>query len=173
MGQVHRGSSTGVLAARVGARLPARPGVSVLLALFLPLLASCAARRELVILSDPPGAQVRLDNQIIGWTPYTTAFEAYGTRRVTLYLEGFRSQSLLVDLAPPWYGVFPFDVFSEVLVPVGWLDRHVVEMALEPEVGEVTGLDLERVLEQAETLRMATPAGPLRTPPAAPDKPRD
>lgn len=156
-------------------RAPARPGPAsgLVLAVGATLLAGCAAKRELVILSEPPGAQVRLDNQIVGWTPYTTTFEAYGTRRVTLYLEGFRSQSLLVDLNPPWYGVFPFDVFSEVLVPVGWQDRHVVEMRLDPEVGEVSAPDLERVLRQAETLRMATPAGPLRTPPAPPEKPRD
>ena len=161
MGQVHRG----------------RPGIArvarvLLLALLLPFLASCAARRELVIHSDPPGAQVRLDNQIVGWTPYTTSFEAYGTRRVTLYLDGFRSQSLLVSLAPPWYGLFPFDVFCEVLIPTGWLDRHIVEMTLDPEVGEVTAPDLERVLRQAESLRMATPEGPLPVPPPARPEPK-
>jgi hypothetical protein len=137
------------------------------------LLASCAAKRELVILSEPTGAQVRLDNQIVGWTPYTTSFEAYGTRRVTLYREGYRSESLLVDLEPPWYGRFPFDFFSEVLIPVGWHDRHVVGIQLLREGGEVTEPDLEALLEQAETLRRATPEGPLRTLPGATERPRD
>lgn len=135
--------------------------------------ASCAAHRELVILSEPSGAQVRLDNQVVGWTPYTTTFEAYGTRRVTLYREGYRSLSLLVDLNPPWFGVFPFDVFSEVVIPVGWQDRHVVEMRLEPESGEVTEPDLELVLRRAETLRMATPEGPLRSQHAPEPRPKD
>ncbi|MBK7876773.1 MAG: PEGA domain-containing protein [Planctomycetes bacterium] len=144
-----------------------------LLALALSVTTSCAARRELVILSEPSGAQVRLDNQVVGWTPYTTTFEAYGTRRVTLYREGYRSQSMLVDLNPPWFGVFPFDVFSEVVVPVGWQDRHVVELHLEPESGEVTEPDLEVVLRRAETLRMATPEGPLRTPRPAEPPPKD
>jgi hypothetical protein len=136
-------------------------------------LSACAAQRELVILSEPAGAQVRLDNQIVGWTPYTTTFEAYGTRRVTVYREGFRSESLLVDLVPPWYGRFPFDLFSEVLIPVGWHDRHIVGIHLLREGGEVTEPDLEALLEQAETLRRATPEGPLRTPPAGTERPRD
>ena len=132
---------------------------------------ACAVRRELVILSKPAGAQVRLDDQIVGWTPYTTSFEAYGTRRVTLYREGYRSDSRLVELHPPWYGRFPFDVFSEILIPVGWHDRHVVEISLEKESGAVTEPDLEAVLDRAEALRMATPEGPLRKPPAPAGKP--
>ena len=155
----------------------ARPGVPSRAALPVGLLAvlcmGCAAKRELVILSEPSGAQVRRDNQVVGWTPYTTTFEAYGTRRVTLYREGYRSLSLLADLRPPWYGVFPFDIFSEILIPVGWRDRHVVEMRLEPESGEVTEPDLEFVLQRAESLRMATPEGPLRKPQPAAPPPKD
>lgn len=141
--------------------------------LVAPLSSGCAVRRELVIRSQPTGAQVRLDDQIVGWTPYTTSFEAYGTRRVTLYRVGYRSDTRLVELHPPWYGRFPFDIFSEVLVPVGWRDRHVVEISLEPEGGEVTEPDLDAVLERAESLRMATPEGPLHKAPVAPEKPRD
>jgi hypothetical protein len=140
--------------------------------LTLVACASCAAQRELVILSQPSGAQVRLDDQIVGWTPYTTSFEAYGTRRVTLYRGGYRSVSRLIELHPPWYGRFPFDIFSEILIPVGWHDRKVVDLQLEPESGAVTEPDLEAVLLRAESLRMATPAGPLKVPPrpTAPEK---
>lgn len=133
----------------------------------------CAVKRELVVLSDPPGAQVRLDDEIVGWTPYTTTFEAYGTRRVTLYRDGYHTHSQLVELLPPWYGRFPLDIFSEILIPVGWHDRHEVRITLEPEGGEVTVPDLEAVLRDAELLRMGTPEGPLGHTPAREPRPRD
>lgn len=103
---------------------------------------------------------MRLDDTVVGTTPFTTTFEAYGTRRVTVYKEGFRSQTRVVELKPPWYARFPFDVVSEVLLPLGWRDRHDVTMELEPESGTVTMEDVDRVLERAESLRLAEPTGP-------------
>ena len=122
---------------------------------------ACAAQRELVILSEPSGALVRLDDTVVGTTPYTTSFDAYGTRRVTLYLSGYRTVTQLFEVESPWYADFPFDVISEVLLPFGWHDRHEVKLALEPETGEVTQPDLDRVLDRAKALRLAEPTGPL------------
>ena len=133
------------------------------------LLAGCAARRELVIDSVPQGALVRLDDTVVGTTPFETGFEAYGTRRVTIYKEGFRSKTKLIEIKPPWYGRFPFDIVSEVLLPFGWRDRHDVKMQLVPESGTVTMPDLESVLQRAESLRLAEPTGPR--PVLAPKKP--
>jgi hypothetical protein len=130
-----------------GSNAVARAGGRALVVTLIVVVAwcsgGCAVKRELVVISNPPGAQVRLDDQIVGWTPYTTTFEAYGTRRVTLYRDGYHTHSELVELVPPWYGRFPFDIFSEVLIPVGWHDRHEVQITLEPEGGEVTEPDLE------------------------------
>jgi hypothetical protein len=122
--------------------------------------ASCAARRELAVISDPPGALVRIDEKIVGTTPYEERFQAYGTRRITLYRDGYRTSSRLVKLKPPWHGRFPLDIVSEVLVPVGWRDRHVVTVTLEPESGRVTEPDLQAVLKRAASLRLAGPEGP-------------
>jgi hypothetical protein len=132
----------------------------VALAALLFLSAACAAQRELVIDSVPQGALVRLDDTVVGTTPFETSFEDYGTRRVTLYLDGFRSQSQLVEVSPPWYGRFPFDLVSEVLLPFGWRDRHDVRVELVPESGTVKMPDLEAVLQRAESLRLAEPTGP-------------
>jgi len=139
--------------------------LGALAALGLGLASGCAAQRELRIDSDPPGALVRLDDEIVGWTPFVTTFHDYGTRRITLYHEGYRSASRLVELKPPWYGRFPFDIFSEILIPVGWRDHHPVSITMEAEGGEVTEPDLRAVLERADLLRMATPEGPLPLPP--------
>lgn len=134
---------------------------------------SCAARRELLIDSDPPGALVRLDDTVVGTTPYRTAFDAYGTRRITLYHEGYRTVSAVEEVEPPWYGRFPFDVFSEIVFPFGWHDPHPYHFTLVPETGTVTRPDLEGVLKRAEALRLAEPTGPRPTvhPTLAPEKP--
>jgi len=124
--------------------------------------------KELVIDSDPPGAAVRLDQKMVGVTPYRTEFDAFGTRRVTLYRDGYRAWSGPVRLAEPWYARFPLDLFSEALWPFGWTYRKVVRVPLEPESGEVTQPDLEKVLERAEDLRKAGPEGPKRVKEAEP-----
>ncbi len=128
----------------------------------------CAVKRELVITSDPPGALVRLDDTVVGTTPYKARFEAYGTRRITLYHTGYRTLSQVEDIDPPWYGVFPLDVVSEILIPVGWHDRHEFDYHMEPESGTVTAPDLDQVLLRAEALRLAEPTGPRPTIPSPP-----
>jgi hypothetical protein len=128
--------------------------------LLLALLASCAAERTLVITSDPPGALVRLDDTIVGTTPYTQRFDDYGTRRITLYREGYRTTSKRILIEGPWYAQFPLDLISEVLLPFGWKDRHAEHITLEPESGAVSAPDLNEVLERAEALRLAEPTGP-------------
>jgi hypothetical protein len=138
------------------------------------LASGCAARRELVIESDPPGALVRLDDTIVGTTPFETLFDAYGTRRVTLYREGYRTATKEIDLAPPWYAYFPLDIVSEVLLPFGWRYRHEEKFTLEPEGGRVTVSDLSAILEHAQQLRLAEPSGPRPAPPKkTPEKPAE
>jgi len=121
---------------------------------------ACAARKTLTVTSNPPGAVIRIDESIVGTTPYTLHFDAYGTRRVTLYRDGYRTATRLVPLIPPWYGRFPLDIVSEVLRPVGWHDAHRVDFDLEPRTRMVTEPDLDAVLKRAETLRLAGPEGP-------------
>ncbi len=129
---------------------------------------ACASHRELLVESDPPGASVRIDEKLVGETPYKSEFEAFGTRRVTLYKEGFRPWSNAVKLKAPWYAWFPFDFLSEVLFPVGWTYEKRVHVKLEPESGPVTQPDLEKVLKEAEALRKAGPEGPRGKPPPEP-----
>lgn len=162
---LRRGSRTSDADGRASARstraaLP-RPATTWPAAVVLGAFAAgCAAQRELVITSEPSGALVRLDDTVVGTTPYTTTFDAYGKRRVTLYLEGYRPRTQVFEMKPPWFAYFPIDVFSEVLFPFGWHDRHEVPLTLERESGAVTTPDLEAVLERAQALRYAEPTGP-------------
>lgn len=123
-------------------------------------LCACAAERKIVVTSEPAGALVRLDGDIVGTTPFEARFDAYGTRRITLYKDGYRTGSRIEVIEPPWYAAFPIDFFTEVLVPIGWKDIRPVHLKLEPVTGEITAPDVEAVIERARALRMAEPTGP-------------
>ena len=139
---------------------PARRLFAAVLAVLLCACA-CAPIRRLKIVSDPPGATVRIDETVVGETPLRFEYDAYGTRRVTLYKDGYRTYSQLVRLRAPWYSRFPLDYLSEIVFPFGWEDRREMTVTLEREVGEVTLPDLEGVLDRAEVFRRADPSGPV------------
>ena len=124
-------------------------GASVLAA----AAAACAPQRILTVESYPPGAVVRLDEQVIGRTPIDFEFDHYGKRRITLYLPGYRTWSRRLDLTPPWHARFPIDLVTELLVPIGLRDRHEVWVVLEND--EVVGghPDLGPLLERAREMR--------------------
>jgi len=112
---------------------------------------------------------VRLDETIVGATPYHHSFDDYGSRRVTLYRSGYRTASEIVKLSPPWYAHFQLDFISEVLIPVGWSDRHEFHFKLEPDIGPSVEPDIGPVLERAQRLRHAGPEGPEPPKPPKPE----
>jgi hypothetical protein len=126
----------------------------------LALLAACRADRVLIVTSDPPGAEVLLDGTGLGVTPVEHDFVHYGTRRLTLYLDGYLTSSEVIDMSPPWFGRFPLDLITEVLVPFGWRDEHTYHADLVPGRSRIADPDLRSVLRRAETLRTAGPEGP-------------
>lgn len=135
-------------------------------------LAGCRAQRSLQVTSDPVECEVRVDGERVGVTPLVLPFDHYGTRRVTLYRTGYRTYSRLVELTPPWYGRFPFDLVFEVLVPLGWHDVHQVHAKLQPGVAVLLEPDLQDIIERAEGLRRAGPEGPAPRPATADERGR-
>ncbi len=127
-------------------------------------LTACQAQRTLIVTSEPTGAFVRVDGVAYGTTPAKIPFLHYGTRRVSLDLDGYLSHSEVIRLQPPWYGYFPLDFLTEILIPVGWRDRHKVGAVLQVGDGKIAPPDLEDVLRRAEDLRRAGPAGPKSSP---------
>jgi hypothetical protein len=127
---------------------------------------ACAAERTITITSEPPGALVRLDDSLVGVTPVKVPFLHYGTRRVTWYLDGYRTESRLVPIRAPWYAGFPMDILTEVVLPLGWKNNHAVHEDLAR--GDVPALEpeLRAVIDRAETIRRAGPSGPKDLPPA-------
>ena len=131
-----------------------------LAAVLLPCFCSCAVKRELSIRSFPPGALVRVDDELVGLTPVTFEFQDYGSRLVTFYKDGYRTRSTRIRLKAPWYLSFPADLVSELLLPFGWSDRREITLELSPESGTVERPDFQLVRARAERLRRAGPEGP-------------
>ena len=128
-------------------------------------LTGCRSHRSLLIESNPPGASVRLDHELVGTTPVRVPFDHYGVRRVSLQLEGHRSVSERVSLRGPWYSRFPLDLFSEVFLPLGLDDDHAVMFELEAGIERPAAPELRQVLARGEALRRAGPEGPRVLPP--------
>jgi hypothetical protein len=134
------------------------------LALALPLLGGCRTQRTLVLTSEPPGAEVRLDDESVGRTPVKVPFEHYGTRRVTFYLAGHRTVTTQLELAPRWYARFPVDLVTEVLLPLGLDDRRRYHQVLVPGEEVMSLPSLRSVIERAAVLREGGPEGPRALP---------
>ncbi len=94
------------------------------------LCGACRTTRTLEVESDPPGALVRLDEEVIGRTPLVHSFVHGGQRRLSLYLPGFRTWSRRVDLEMPWYDRFPLDILTEVILPLGLHHRFPFQVHL-------------------------------------------
>ncbi len=151
---------------------PRAPIVAPLALLAWALGAACASERHLVVLSDPPGATVRVDNDVVGVTPLDHPFAHFGGRRLTLYLEGYLPEVRVIEVEAPWFATFPADLFTDLLTPFGYRFVHTERFELRPETAQVSQPELEEVLERAETLRRGgltgpRPAGPAGAPPPA------
>lgn len=120
----------------------------------LMLLPGCV-RRRLMVRSNPPGAMVYVDNQLIGTTPCATDFVYYGTREVRLVKAGYETQTINQPIPTPWYQIPPFDFVSENLVPKKIQDFRTLSYDLVPQVIVPT----EQLLGRAEELRQSTLQG--------------
>ena len=136
--------------------------------LLLLALVGCRAQRTLELTSNPPGAEVRLDDERVGRTPVRVTFEHYGTRRVTFYLAGYRTVSKQIELAPHWYARFPLDLVTEVILPLGLHDRRHYHEELIPGEEVLSLPSLRSVIERAAVLREGGPEGPRALPAPGP-----
>ena len=130
--------------------LPAVVGFAVLL--FCLLSSAGCVERRLTVRTDPPGARVFIDDYEIGTSPCSTHFTYYGTRKIRLVKDGFKTKTIYQPLPPPWYQIPPIDFFAENLIPGTFRDHRTVRYELEPEI--VT--PAEELLRRAEGVRSQT-----------------
>jgi len=118
----------------------------------LPLLLGACVERRLLVRTDPPGAEVKVNGEPVGRSPTVWRFDHYGTVLVEAELGGHEPVQQAVELRSPWYQKPIVDFFADVVVPARIRDDHEVELRLEP-VRRLTPREVER--EVAEVTRAA------------------
>lgn len=148
---------------------PCRPMVSVsfpsslrccsLVLLVIVATGGCV-RRRMLVRTDPPGATVSVDNQVIGTAPAATPFVYYGTREFRIEKDGYRTETIRRRLNPPWYQWPGLDFIAETLWPGELRDERIIDVQLVP----MTREPIENVVERADALRQQSRAGVVTAP---------
>jgi hypothetical protein len=116
----------------------------------IPLLLGGCVERWLSIKSDPPGAEVYVDGVKVGETPIRVPFEFYGDREILLRKERYETMRRVEGIHAPWWQIFPFDFFTDVLLPFSFEDGHELTYTLAPLGPAETP---ERVQQRAQELK--------------------
>jgi hypothetical protein len=119
------------------------------------LFSTGCLRRRLTVRTNPPGAQVFVDDQEIGTTPCSASFVYYGTRKVTVMKDGYKTETVFQKLNPPWYQIPPLDFISENLMPNEIRDERIVDIQLSTE----QIVPQQKLLDRAQSLRDGARSG--------------
>lgn len=131
-----------------------RPTVFLAAAAALLLASGCVHRRA-TIRTDPPGAQVMLGEEVIGYSPTSFDFTWYGTEEVTLLKDGYEIERQYIKLHRPWYQVPPLDFFTDNFLPFRAKDEQLFNFKLRPRM-LVPGSEL---LQRGNSLRSEAQLG--------------
>lgn len=130
--------------------------VSLWLILALALVANSGClRRRMTVRTNPAGAQVYVDRQLIGTSPASTSFLYYGTRHIEVVADGYRTEKVLRKLSPPWYQLPPLDFITETLWPGEIRDERIIDITMVPEQPVAS----EELNARANTLRLQAAQG--------------
>jgi PEGA domain len=143
------------------------PRLLLALALFIALGSTGCVRRRLTVRTQPPGAQVFVDDQEIGTTPCSSSYVYYGTRKITLIKDGYRTETIYQKINPPWYQIPPLDFASENLLIREIRDERIVDVQMVPQ--EI--VPQAKLLERASALRNGALTGQITLPPGAASPP--
>ncbi|MHC4534809.1 MAG: PEGA domain-containing protein [Planctomycetota bacterium] len=116
--------------------------------LIVSLLLSGCVERNLTINTKPQGALVILNDEEIGTSPVTVSFEWYGDYWVRISKEGYESLNTHRPLKRPWYDIFPFDFFVQIISPERIVDSYEWTFPLEPK----KQISREELIQAAEKL---------------------
>jgi hypothetical protein len=122
------------------------------------VLPTGCVRRRLNVRTNPPGALVYVDNQLIGQTPCGVDFTYYGTREIRLVKPGFEPLAINQPIPTPWYQHPPLDFVSENLWPAKIRDNRTVMYELRPQIL----IPNHQLIEQGEQLRRESQGFPVQ-----------
>jgi hypothetical protein len=126
-----------------------------LILVFVVLANSGCLRRRMTVRTNPPGAQVYVDRQLIGTSPASASFTYYGIRHIEVVADGYRTEKVLRKLNPPWYQLPPLDFISETLWPGEIRDERIIDITMTPD----QPLASEELTARANTLRLQAAQG--------------
>lgn len=135
----------------------------IIFILAVSLLPGCV-ERALVITSEPSGADIVVNQQWKGKTPYVLPFKHYGVYDIWIEHPGFEENGKMVKFYPlhvgepikaPAYQYAGVDFVTEVLLPTTLRDQHNLHYVLE-RVDKAD--DVVDVLARANQLREASQA---------------
>ncbi len=120
-----------------------------ILAVAAVLAGGGCVERRLTVYTNPPGAQLFVDDYEIGTTPVSTDFVYYGPRKIRLVKDGYETAVIMQPIPTPWYEYFPADFITENLVPGHIRDERKVTYQLQPTVQVPT----DQLVGRGEALR--------------------
>ena len=94
-------------------------------------LSGCTSR-GLTVTSNPPGAELSINNRVIGITPMRVGFTHYGTYRIELRKKNYQTLVKEVTVNPPLYGYDPPAVIADNLIPVRLNDEIYINYVMKP-----------------------------------------
>jgi hypothetical protein len=128
------------------------------------LASSGCVQRRMTIRSNPPGAQVYVDNQEIGRTPVSTDYIYYGARNIRLVKDGYETLTVKQPLWAPWYEWPVLAFFAENVWPFEIRDERTFNYQMQPAMV----VPSQTLLSRAEELRAAQVVTPVATETIAP-----
>lgn len=127
----------------------------VVLSVLIAMVSTGCVRRRMTVRTNPPGATVSIDNQVIGTSPAASSYVFYGTREFRIEKDGYRTETIRRKIHPPWYQYPGIDFIAETLWPGEIRDERIIDVQLVPKEMiselEVTG--------RADALRNQARAG--------------
>ncbi len=114
----------------------------------------------MTVRTNPPGATVSVDNQVIGTSPAASYFTYYGTRELRIQKDGFRTETIRRKFKPPWYEWPGLEFISETLWPGEIRDERIIDVQLVPRELETQ----ENVVRRADSLRNQSKMGVVTGP---------
>jgi hypothetical protein len=144
---------------RAGSRRAAwRRAAICLLLIGMTVLPTGCVRRRLNVRTNPPGALVYVDNQLIGETPCGVDITYYGTREIRLVKPGFEPLAVNQPIPTPWYQYPPLDFVSDNFWPTKIRDNRTVVYELRPQLM----IPNHQIIQQGEQLRLEAQSGAVQ-----------
>jgi len=116
------------------------------------LAAAGCVERRMTIATEPTGARVYLDGDLLGTSPVTASFTFYGYREIRVKMTGYDTLVRIERFAAPVYQWFPLDLVSEVFIPWTITDERHLAYRLE-EAQELDKEGKKALIARADAFR--------------------